>query len=238
MFIYGYGDVLQALNAENGDLLWQYARRQAKADPLGYRKSIAIFGNTVFMGTSDFHLVALDVRTGNVKWETQLVSPDLGFLMLTGGTLVAKGKAIVGISGVVPGGGVIVALDTETGAEAWRFRTILKPGTPEGDSWNGLPYEKRTGGSIWTPGSYDPETNLVFFGPSPTYDTAPLRDRIANPNVTNDALYTNSTLALNPDTGKLAWHYQHMQNDQWDLDWAFERLIFDMKVDGSVKRAL
>jgi glucose dehydrogenase len=69
-----------------------------------------------------------------------------------------------------------------------------------------------------TAGSYDPERNLAFFGPAPTYDTGPLRDPVAQPGVTNEALYTNATIAINPDTGKLAWHFQHVPNDQWDFD--------------------
>ena len=103
---------------------------------------------------------------------------------MLGGPLVAKGKVIVGTAGAAPGGNYIVALDAETGKEAWRFDTIAKPGELGGDSWNGLPVEKRNGGSVWNPGSYDPETNLVFFGPAPTYDTAPLRDRVPDPRST------------------------------------------------------
>jgi alcohol dehydrogenase (cytochrome c) len=238
MFVYGYGDVLQALDATTGDLLWQYMRRLPKGVQPGNKKSIAILGNHVFMATADLHMIALDVTTGDVKWDMPVAPANARGDWMTGGPLVAKGKVIVGTSGFEGGGGFIVGFDAETGKEAWRFNTIPKPGTPGGDSWNGIPYEKRTGSSVWTPGSYDPETNLVFFGPSATYDTAPLRDRIADPKVTNDALYSNATIALNPDSGKLAWYYQHFPNDQWDLDWAFERQIFNMNVNGSMKRVV
>jgi alcohol dehydrogenase (cytochrome c) len=238
MFIYGYGDVVQALNAVTGDLLWQYTRRLPKSVQPSFKKSIAILGRHVFMATSDIHIVALDVRTGDVTWDTPLIPADQPGYWIDGGPLVAKGKVIVGTTGLAPGGNYIVALDAETGKEAWRFGTVPKPGEPGGNSWNGEPWEKRTGGAVWNPGSYDPETNLVFFGPSATYDTAPLRDRIKDPKVTNDALFTNATLAINPDTGKLAWYYEHFPNDQWDLDWAFERQIFDMVVNGSVKRVV
>jgi alcohol dehydrogenase (cytochrome c) len=238
MFVYGYGDVLQALDAGSGDLLWQYTRRLPKGVQPGNKKSIAILGNHVFMATADLHMVALDVKTGNVRWDMPVVPATARGNWMTGGPLVAKGKVIVGTAGFEGGGGFIVAFDAETGKEAWRFNTIPKPGTPAGDSWNGIPYEKRTGSSVWTPGSYDPETNLVFFGPSATYDTAPLRQRIADPKVTNDALYSNATVALNPDTGRLAWYYQHFPNDQWDLDWAFERQIFNMNVNGSMRRVV
>ncbi len=238
MFIYAHGDIVQALNAANGDLLWQYTRRLPNNVQPSFKKSLAILGSHVFVATSDVHVVALDVKTGGVKWDSTLVPPNVRGLRMIGGPLVAKGKVIVGTTGSAAGGNYIVALDAETGKEAWRFNTIPRPGQVGGDSWNGLPVEQRNGSSVWNPGSYDPETNLVFFGPSPTYDTAPLRNRVADPAVNNDALFTNATVALNPDTGALVWHYQHVPNDQWDLDWAFERQIFDMNVNGTTRRVV
>ena len=86
-----------------------------------------------------------------------------------------------GVNGQAPGGAYIVGLDAETGKEAWRFYSIARPGEPGGDTWNGLPVDKRTGGSVWTAGSYDAERNLAFFGPAPTYDTGPLRDAVGRP---------------------------------------------------------
>src|SRR5205823_5394790 len=126
-----------------------------------------------------------------------------------------------------------VALDAATGEEVWRFYSIAKPGEP-GDSWNGLPLDKRNGGSVWVAGSYDSALNLAFFGPAPTYDTGPLRNR-AGSSVSNDALYTNATIALNPDTGKLVWYYQHLPNDQWDFDWGFERHLLKLPVNGVMR---
>lgn len=239
MFVYGYGDVVQALDAATGDLLWQYTRRLAKGVAPSFKKSIALYGDRVFVATSDVHMVALDVKTGAVKWDVALVAGGVppGMRML-GGPLVAKGKVIVGTAGSAPGGNYIVALDWQTGKEAWRFDTIPKPGTTGGESWNGLPVDKRSGASVWNPGSYDPETNLVFFGPSPTYDTAPLRDRIADPRVTNDAFFTNCTVALDADSGRLVWFYSHMPNDQWDLDFAFERQVLDMPINGARRRVV
>ena len=111
---------------------------------------------------------------------------------------------MLGTIGRAAGGNVIVALDAATGKEAWRFHVIARPGEPGGDSWNGVPLDKRTGASVWIPGSYDLELNLAFFGPAQTYDTAPLRDPSGERGVTNDALYTDSTVALDPDTGSLS----------------------------------
>ena len=143
-----------------------------------------------------------------------------------------------GVNGQAPGGAYIVGLDAETGKEAWRFYTIARPGEPGGDTWNGLPLEQRTGGSVWTAGSYDAERKLAFFGPAPTYDTGPLRDPVGRRGVTNEALYTNSTIALDPDTGKVAWYFQHVPNDQWDFDWAFERQLIDLPVNGRERKVL
>jgi PQQ-dependent dehydrogenase (methanol/ethanol family) len=230
LFVFGYRDVVQALNAVTGDLLWQYTRRLGDNVRPGVKKSMAIYGDRLFVPTSDAHIVALDVKTGDVVWDTALAERGYG---ITGGPIVARGNIIVGTRGPKP---FIAALNATTGKEVWRFGTIAKPGEPGGDSWNGVPYEKRSGGTIWTPGSYDAAANLVFFGPAPTYDTGPLRDRIPGGN--NDALYTNETLALNPETGQLVWHFAHLPNDQWDQDWAFERQILTLDEGGTPHRVV
>jgi alcohol dehydrogenase (cytochrome c) len=115
---------------------------------------------------------------------------------------------------------------------------VARPGEPGGNTWNDLPLEKRNGGSVWVTGSYDPALGLVYFGPAPTYDTAPLLEAVVKEGVTNEALFTNATVALGASTGKLAWYYQHVANDQWDLDWAFERQIVDLPIDGETRRAV
>ncbi len=231
MFVQGYTDQVEALDAATGDLLWHWQRALPQGARPAVKKGIAIFGDTIFAATSDAHMVALNARTGQVKWDTAIGQN----LALTGGPLVAKGKVIIGTGGQQPGGNFIVALDAATGAEAWRFRTIPLPNEPGGNTWNGLPTEKRTGASSWVPGSYDPALNLVYFGVAQTYDTGPLRLKSTQPGISNDALYTDTTLALNPDTGKLVWHYQHVANDQWDYDWVFERTLLKLPINGVTK---
>jgi alcohol dehydrogenase (cytochrome c) len=154
---------------------------------------------------------------------------------MTGGPLVAKGKVMIGTTGRRAGGNYIAGLDAETGKEAWRFYTIPGPTDPGGNSWNDTPHEKRNGGSVWIPGGYDPVQSLALFGPGNTYDTAPLRNQVNKPGITSDGLYLDSTLALNPDTGKLAWHFQHQANGQSDLDWAFERHVMQVPVNGVMR---
>ena len=237
LFIQSYGDGLQALDAATGDLLWQYSRRLPKGVSPSVKRGLSIYGNRVYMVTSDAHVVALDVKKGTVSWDRAVADPKGGYRM-TGGPLVARGKVMVGTTGRAAGGNFIAALDPETGQEAWRFYTIARPSEPGGNSWNGLPLEKRNGNSVWIPGSYDPVHNLAIFGTGNVYDTGPLRDLVKQEGITNDALYQDSTLALDPDTGRLAWHFQHQANGQWDLDWAFERQVIPLTVNGTLKNVV
>ncbi|MDT8397614.1 MAG: PQQ-binding-like beta-propeller repeat protein [Pseudomonadales bacterium] len=241
LFVQGYGDVVQALNAATGELLWQYSHvLEAGAAPF-HKRGLALHGERLYFGTSDVHVKALDVHTGTLVWD-QRVGDFRVREGINGGPLVARGKVMIGTTGTgvgaKPGGPQIVALDAETGAIAWRLGTIARPGEAGGESWNGVPFDERSGASVWTPGSYDPQTGLAYFGTGNTYDTGPLLRPNESPGVTNDALYTNSTLAVNPDTGELVWYFQHFPNDQWDLDWAFERQIMELVVNGRNRRAV
>jgi alcohol dehydrogenase (cytochrome c) len=237
IYVHSYGDHVQALDAATGDELWHYARELPNDFRPTVKRNLALYGDKIYFGTSDVHVVALNVRTGDVVWDQPITEPNSGF-GLSGGPLVAAGNVMQGVNGQAPGGAYIVGLDAETGKEAWRFYSIARPGEPGGDTWNGLPVEQRTGGSVWTAGSYDAERKLAFFGPAPTYDTGPLRDPVDRRGVTNEALYTNSTVALHPDTGKVAWYFQHVPNDQWDFDWAFERQLIDLPVNGRQRKVL
>ena len=178
IYVHSFGDHVQALDAATGDELWHYARELPSTFRPTVKRNMALYGDKLYVGTSDVHVVALDVKTGAVVWDTAIAAESSGF-GLSGGPLVARGKVMQGVNGQAPGGAYIVALDAESGEEAWRFYSIARPGEPGGDSWNGLPLDKRTGGSVWTAGSYDAERNLALFGPAPTYDTGPLRDPIA-----------------------------------------------------------
>lgn len=241
LFVQAYGDIVQALDARTGDLLWQYTHALEPGASPFHKRGLALGGDRLYLGTSDVHVVALDVRTGEPVWDTRVGDFRLRE-GLNGGPLVARGKVMVGTTGTgvgaKPGGPQIVGLDAESGEIAWRLGTIARPGEPGGESWNGIPFDERSGASVWTPGSYDPSTGLAYFGTGNTYDTGPLLESSDVPGVTNDALYTNSTLAVDPDTGALVWHFQHFPNDQWDLDWAFERQILDLPIDGATRRVV
>jgi alcohol dehydrogenase (cytochrome c) len=229
LFVNSSGTVL-ALNATSGDVLWTF-NRPAEVTQLGppvtQPKGMAVYGDSLLVPTSDNHILALEMRTGKLIWDT-VVAPSGGSLRLDAAPIVVRGKVIEGMSGCVMSGGCfIVALDAATGKEVWRLGTIAKSGTKDGDSWGGLPDDERVGGSIWDTASYDPVTNLIYVGVGQTYHIAPLMDAKRR-GAANAALYTDSTLAIDPDTGKLVWHYQHMERDVWDLDWAFERLVMTL----------
>jgi len=236
MFLQTIPDTVLALDASNGMVLWRY---QHQGDfRSGPKMGIALHGNKILVPTSDLHVLALNAKTGEVIWDHAIVHDNPGF-QLRSAPLVARNKVIQGVTAIrVPKGGFIVALDINTGAESWRFNTVARPGEPGGNTWNDLPLEQRSGGSVWHQGSYDPELNLVYFGTAPTYDTGPLLHLIDKEGVTNDALFTNTTLAFNPDTGELVWHYQHLANDQWDLDWAFERQILTLRFEGEMRKVV
>ncbi len=227
MFVASNGH-LQALDAATGDLIWEYVREGGG----GVVRNIAIYGERIFF-PSGGDVVALDMRTGAVIWD-HAVSDSVRF---TGGPIVAKGKVMLGNTCSDPGGCFIIALDADTGKEAWRFYTIARPGQPGGDSWNGAPLDKRFGGSVWIAGSYDPDLDLAFFGTAQTYSIATLLDNATGEH-SNDALYTDTTLAFRPETGELVWHYQHTNREVWDLDWVFERTLATLKIDGKERRTI
>ena len=225
LFVHSYGDKVQALNAVTGDLLWQYSRQLPKRRAARVKRNFALYGDRLFVATSDDHVVALDVKTGSVIWDSALADYTKGY-QTTGGPLVAKGKVMQGLAGQSPGGNFIVALDAETGKEAWRFYSIAQPGEP-GDSWNGLPPKSATALRSGPPAATIPQLE-----PRVLWRRSNVRHRpaccIASPGFSNDGLFTDCTLAFNPDTGKLVWYFQHVHNDQWDLDWAFEQQVIHL----------
>ena len=237
MFLYSAGDVVLALDATNGELLWRYTHDGETVT--SHKFGIALYEDKVLVPTSDLHMVALNARTGEVIWDHALDTGEVTDYALRSAPTIAGAQVIQGVAAsFVPGGGFIFAIDLQTGTETWRFNTLARPGEPGGNTWNNIPLEERQGGSVWNTGAYDAELDLVFYGVSPTYNTGPLLYSLSVGGVNNDALYTNTTLALRPATGELVWHYQHVANDQFDLDWAFERSIVELEVDGEMKKVV
>jgi alcohol dehydrogenase (cytochrome c) len=243
MFLNSHGTIL-AIDVESSDILWKFSRAieaRQLGPPISQPRGFGIFKDRLLVPTVDNHILALDVHTGKVIWD-KTISGMLDWMRFSSSPIVVHGKVIQGATGcwgTGPGGKCfVVALDAESGSEAWRFQTIPNIGEPGGDSWNNAPYEKRSGAGVWSPGTYDPETNLVYFGTGQTYHIAALLSPASRRTPASAGLYTDSTLALNPDTGKLVWHYQHMARDVWDLDWAFERTLATIVTDGKSRRVV
>jgi alcohol dehydrogenase (cytochrome c) len=247
LFIWNAGDKVQALNAVTGDLLWEYRRdlpQQVinRGGNVLARRNMALYGDKLIIATSDASLVALEAKTGKVVW-TQKVAEWNKNWSYTGGPIVAGGKIIAGMSGcggAQPGGCFITGHDPNDGKELWRLHTIAQPGDPNEKTWNGLPPEQRFGASAWIAGTYDPDTNTVYYGTGQPYPwiaemrgTLPKKDGFEN-----SALYSDSTLAIDPATGKLKWYHQHLENDTADLDYSYERILIDLNVNGENRKAL
>jgi alcohol dehydrogenase (cytochrome c) len=247
LFIFNYADKVQALNAVNGDLIWEYkrdlpAKLIAEAgNPLA-KRNMAIYEDKLIVATSDAHIVALDAKTGKVAWDHATADWSKGW-RYTGGPFVGNGTIVQGMTGcgnAEPGGCFITGHDPKTGAEKWRFNTVAHPGDPGFDTWNGLPMESRFGSSAWNSGSYDPDQNVVFYGTGQPYPWIAEMNGLLpkKEGAQNNALYTDSTLALDVATGKLKWHRQHLETDTWDLDYAYERQLVDLTVNGEQRKAL
>ena len=231
MYIPNPGSVVHAVDAATGDRLWEYQHQfEASTDDLnavgmGMRtRSIAIYGDKIYVNTSDAHIVALDARTGEVAWDHTVADYALGY-RYTSGPIVAQGRIVSGMTGCQNYKNdvcFISAHDPETGEQLWRTSTIARPGEPGGDTWGDLPLTFRAGGDSWIPGSYDPETNLTYWSTSQAKPWA----RVSR-GTDGNALYTNSVLALDPSSGKLEWFYQFTPGETHDLDDVFESVLID-----------
>ncbi len=235
MFAYAFGDVVQALDAKTGELLWVYDKRPTSFSVRYSYRGFALYDDMVIFATDDGNVVALDMKTGAVKWDADILEAQP--YRFAGGPIVADGKVILGTStGRSPGHNFVVGLDAHTGAELWRFHSVAREGEAGSETWNNLPDEERAGAGMWSVGSYDPENKLFLIGTGNTYNAGPMRS-LAEGAKSNDGLYMDSTLALDVKSGKLAWHFQHLPNDQWNYDWTFERTIFEKPGVGKVMAA-
>ena len=228
MFIPNAGNVIQALDAVSGTILWEYRRIFPDASGSGaLLRTLAMWEDMVYVATADAHLVALDARTGQVRWEVEIADDTQGFGN-TSGPIVADGIVINGINGCQQfklESCFITGHDGNTGKEIWRTYTIQQNGSGLEDTWGGLPTEFRGGGDVWIPGSWDPEAGLVFFGVAQAKPWMAVSRGLT----TDDAgLYANSTVALDVQTGRIVWHRQHIPGESLDMDEAFEQVLIDL----------
>lgn len=243
MFVATNNNYVEALDAVTGDLIWSYTHSRPEFtggyhnnQAMRQKNSVALYGDNVILTTVDAKLVALDALTGQVDWEVQVNDWEKGY-SFTAGPLIADGKIFTGTSGCsivgTAGACYITAHDATNGEELWRFNILADPNNPDVDaSWNGVPPENRWGGSIWATGSYDPELDMTYFGTAIPLPYAEITRGTGD----GDVLYTNATLAIHADTGELAWYYQHLPRDNWDLDSPFERMIIEAEVGGENRK--
>ena len=227
--------VVVALDARTGRQIWRYARTQKVKSPYEinpYNRGVAVLGHRLFVGTLDAALVALDARTGRPLWEIQVADTMLGY-SITSPPLVVKDKVLVGVTGGEFGArGFLDAYDAASGRRLWRWYAVPAPGefgndTWKGDSWN-------LGGSpMWLTGSYDPELNLVYWtvgNPGPQIDRSARGDL--------DNLFSDSVVAIDPDTGQRKWHYQFTPNDGHDWDSCQAVVLVDRVWHGQPRKLL
>ena len=225
LYVANPGNVVQALDAATGDFLWEYRREMdERLRPAAQMRSLAIYEDLIVLNTVDAHVVGLDARTGAVRWDTD-VAPDQEGYGFSSGPVVADGTIVAGLRGCErfrEDTCYIVGVDGRTGRLAWRTSTIARPGERGGDTWGDLPLLFRAGSDAWIPGSYDPANRLVYYG------TAQAKPWSRDARGTDgDALYSNSTLALDPATGEMRWFFQHIPGDSHDMDETFERILID-----------
>ena len=223
-----------ALDAATGRVFWTF---NYTPSPDGrpccgrVNRGVAILGDTLYMGTVDARLIAVDAKNGLQKWNVQVADPKARYSITMSPTIV-KDKVIIGTGGGdAPIRGYISAFDAHTGKEVWRFYTIPGPGEPGNDTWSGDSW-KIGGVGVWNAGAYDPETNLVFFGtgnPQPDWDGSTRR---------GDNLYSDSVVALDADTGKIKWHYQFTPHDELDYDATQVPVLADIQFQGKPRKVM
>ena len=234
MYITERPNDVMAVDAVTGRVFWIYRytnEPNARVCCGANNRGLAILDDKLFMGTLDAHLIAIDAVTGQPLWKTAVADVSLAY-SITMAPLVVKDKVIVGVGGGEFGiRGFIAAYDVETGEQAWRFYTIPGPGEPGHETWEGDDWE-HGGASVWITGSYDADLNLTYWGignPGPDWnpDQRP-----------GDNLYSDSVVALNPDTGELVWHFQFTPNDGYDYDSVQVPVLVDLDWNGEPRQLM
>jgi len=218
IYLINPGNVIQALDGRTGDLIWEHESGPENTQDM---RGIAIYEDKIIQATTDARLVALDARTGDLVWETVIQEGNSN----SSGPIVADGKVITGMAGCsryMERRCFISAHDANTGELVWRFNTIAEIGEPGGDTWNDLDNMFRKGGETWITGSYDPDLNLTYWGTAQAKPWVPISRHMS---IFDEGLYTNSTVAVDVETGQLEWYFQHVPGEALDLDEVFERVL-------------
>lgn len=225
---------VMAVDARTGRVFWTYRYTPSETASVccgANNRGLAMLDDMLFMGTLDAHLIAVDAINGRPLWNVEVADVNLAY-SITMAPLIVKDKVLVGVGGGEYGiRGFIDAYDARTGKQAWRFYTIPGPGEPGHETWSGDAWE-HGGGSVWVTGSYDSELDLTYWGvgnPGPDWnaDQRP-----------GDNLYTESVVALDGDTGALAWHFQFTPNDGYDYDSVQVPVLVDLEWNGAPRKLM
>jgi len=247
--------MVKAFDARTGELKWSYDPEVPRATLAvaccdAVNRGVALYGDKVYVATLDGYLVALNQSDGKVAWRKEVV-PDHDNYTITGAPRVAKGKVLIGSGGAeYRARGFLAAFDWATGDELWRFHTV--PGNPADGfeneameraaaTWGGNWWELGGGGTVWDSITYDPTTNLVYFGTGnaePWNPAANGRDQVSGREGSGDNLYTSSIVAVDADTGEYAWHFQETPEDRWDYDSNAQITLADLTIDGEQTRVV
>jgi alcohol dehydrogenase (cytochrome c) len=222
LYLASPSNIVQALDAKTGDLIWETRVGPNQAPGYGGIRSLSIAEDKIFLATSDAHMVAINARNGQIMWDTPASDNPHNS---TSGSIVIKDKALMGLTGCTRFTGegcYISAFDIHTGERAWRFYTIPREGQPGSDTWGDLPMLNRAGADTWIVGSYDPDLDTTYWGVA---QAKPWNFLSRHLTPYDNTLFANSTVALNPDDGTLKWHFQHAPAESFDLDEVFERVL-------------
>jgi alcohol dehydrogenase (cytochrome c) len=227
IYLANTGNTVQALDGRTGELIWENRIGPAPGIAFGATRNIAIYQDKIFLATTDAKMIALDARTGKIIWNTTIADSTKGYGN-TSGPLVINGTVVQGLIGCDrfrEASCFISGYDSATGRQVWKFNTLAREGEPGGDTWADKPNMLRAGGDTWITGTYDPDLNLTYWGVA---QAKPWVSVSRGMKTSDKALYTSSTVALAPDSGKLAWYYQHAPGESFDLDEVFERVLIDV----------
>ncbi len=240
--------MVKAYDGATGKLLWSFdpkVPREKLVDVCcdAVNRGVAVYKGRVYVGTLDGRLVALNADTGAVLWD-KLTIPKGSHMAITGAPRIVKGKVLIGSAGAeFITRGYLAAFDAETGKEAWRFYTVptdpakgqeSKSLEEAAKTWSGKWWENGGGGTVWDSITYDPVTDLVYFG---TANAEPWNPA-GRGDGKGDSLYTGSIVAVKPDTGEYVWHYQETPEDRWDFDSTQQIIAATLKIDGSDRRVI
>jgi len=241
--------MVKAYDAKTGALKWEYDPEVPRSKLVevccdAVNRGVALYGDKVYVATLDGRLVALNQKTGKVVWD-KLTIPKGSHMAITGAPRIVKGMVLIGSAGAEYfTRGYIASFDAQTGEELWRFHTV--PGNPAdgfeneamekaAKTWSGEWWKLGGGGTVWDSITYDPQTDLVYFG---TANAEPWNPAYRNTDGAGDSLYTASIVAVKPDTGEYAWHFQETPEDRWDFDSNQQITVTDLEIGGKKRRVV